>query len=70
MTLVAPLRPQRSWFPELLELAIDGPVQLPQSYDLLRQPHFHHHYLGISRLPLHAWRLSSDLPDRRDSLRV
>ena len=29
MTLVAPWWPQRPWFPELLDLTIDGPVQLP-----------------------------------------
>ena len=62
MTLVAP------WFPELLDLTIDGPVRLPQSRDLLRQPHFHRHYLEISRLSLHEWRGSSDSPNRRDSL--
>ena len=55
MTLAAPWWPQRPWFPELLDLMIHSPVQLPQSRDLLRQPHFHRHHLGISRLSLHAW---------------
>ena len=68
MTLVAPWWPQRLWFPELLDLMIDCPVRLPQSRDLLRQPHFHRHYLEISKLSLHAWRLSSDSPNCRDSL--
>ena len=45
----------------------DGPVALPQSRDLLRQPHFHQFHLGVSRLSLHAWRLSSDLPEPGDS---
>ena len=49
------------WFPDLLDLVVDGPVALPQSRDLLRQPHFHRFHLGVSRLSLHAWRLSSDL---------
>ena len=31
MTLVAPFWPQRPWFPDLLDLAVDGPVQLPFS---------------------------------------
>ena len=62
MTLVAPFWPQRPWFPKLLDLVVDGPVQLPLSPDLLRQPHFHCRHLGISRLSLHAWRLSSDSP--------
>ena len=63
MTLIALLWPQRPWYPELLELVVDCPVQLPLPHDLLRQPHFHRLHLGISRLSLHAWRLSSDLPD-------
>ena len=45
----------------LLDLVVDGPIALPLSRDLLRQPHFHHFHLGVSRLSLHAWRLSSDL---------
>ena len=63
LTIVAPYWPQRPWFPDLLDLVVDGPVALPQSRDLLRQPHFHRHHLGVSGLSLHAWRLSSDLPE-------
>ena len=62
LTIIAPYWPQRPWFPDLLDLVLDGPVALPLSYDLLRQPHFHRHHLGVSGLSLHAWRLSSDLP--------
>ena len=29
MTLVAPFWPQRPWFPDLLDLVVDSPVQLP-----------------------------------------
>ena len=61
LTIVAPYWPQRPWFTDLLDLVVDGPVALPQSRDL-RQPHFHWLHLGVSRLSLHAWRLSSDLP--------
>ena len=61
MTIIAPYWPQRPWFPELLELVVDGPVALPLDKDLLSQPHFHRQHLGLSRLALHAWRLSSDL---------
>ena len=43
----------------------DGPIPLPLSRDLLRQPHFHRHHLGVSGLSLHVWRLSSDLPGLR-----
>ena len=53
--------------PELLDLVVDGPVALPLSRDLLRQPHFHRHHLGVSGLLLHTWRLSSDLPRLRAS---
>ena len=61
MTIIAPYWPQRPWFPEFLELVVDGPVALPLDKDLLSQPHFHRQHLGLSRLALHAWRLSSDL---------
>ena len=61
MTIIAPYWSQRLWFPELLELVVDGPVALPLDKDLLSQPHFHRQHLGLSRLALHAWRLSSDL---------
>ena len=61
LTIIAPYWPQRPWFPELLELVVDGPVALPLDRDLLSQPHIHRQHLGLSRLALHAWRLSSDL---------
>ena len=61
LTIIAPYWPQRPWFPELLELAVDGPVALPLDRDLLSQPHIHRQHLGLSRLALHAWGLSSDL---------
>ena len=62
LTIIAPYWPQRPWFPDRLDLVVDGPVALPQSRDLLRQPHFHRFHLGVSRLSLHVWRLSSDSP--------
>ena len=40
LTLIAPYWPQQPWFPDLLDLVVDGPVALPLSRDLLRQPHF------------------------------
>ena len=67
LTIIAPYWPQRPWFPDLLDLVVDGPVALPQSRDLLHQPHFHRFHLGVSRLSLHAWRLSSDSPVPVDS---
>ena len=56
LTIIAPYWPQRPWFPDL-DLVVDGPVALPQSRDLLHQPHFHRFHLRVSRLCLHAWRL-------------
>ena len=69
LTIIAPYWPQKPWFPELLDLVVDGPIPLPLSRDLLRQPHFHRHLLGVSGLSLHAWRLSSDSPGLRVSPR-
>ena len=68
MTLVAPYWPQCPWFPDLLDLAVDRSVSLPLCPDLLRQPLFHRRLLGLRRLSLHAWRLSSDLAGQRISL--
>ena len=50
LTIIAPYWPQRPWFTDLLDLVVDGLVALPQSRDLLRQPHFHRFHLGVSRL--------------------
>ena len=41
LTLFAPFWPQREWFPDLLELLSDIPIELPNRRDLLLQPHFH-----------------------------
>ena len=46
---------------EFLELVVDEPVALPLDRGLLSQPHVHRQHLVLSRLALHAWRLSSDL---------
>ena len=70
LTIIAPYWPQRPWFLELLDLVVDGPIPLPLSRDLLRQPHFHRHHLGVSGLSLHAWSLPSDSPGRRVSPRM
>ena len=58
LTFIAPLWPQRPWFPELLELLILPP--LPSRWDLLRQPHVRRFHQNLSMLLLHAWRLSGD----------
>ena len=60
LTLIAPLWPQRPWFPELLELLILPHLPLPSRWDLLHQPHVRRFHQNLSMLRLHAWRLSGD----------
>ena len=67
--LIAPFWPQREWFPDLLELLSDIPIELPKRRDLLRQPHFHRFHENLPMLRLTAWRLSSDSPVRQASLK-
>ena len=69
VTLVAPFWPQQSWFPDLLHLLVDVPVELPLRRDLLRQPHFHHYRQNLHVLHLTAWRISSVRRDTSASLR-
>ena len=69
LTLIAPFWPQREWFPDLLELLSDIPIELPKRRDLLRQPHFHRFHKNLQMLRLTAWRLSSDSPVRQASLK-
>ena len=59
-----PYWPQREWFPDLLELLSDIPIELPKHQDLLQQPHS-----NLPMLRLTAWRLSGDSPVRQASLR-
>ena len=68
LTLIAPLWPQRPWFPELLELLILLPLPLPSRWDLLHQPHVRRFHQNLSMLHLHAWRLSRDLRESPASL--
>ena len=68
LTLVAPLWPQKEWFPDLMDLAMAAPVQLPFRRDLLQQPHCHRLHLRPQVLNLHAWRLSSGSPGMKVSL--
>ena len=60
---------QGEWFPDLLELLSDIPIELPKRRDLLRQPHFHQFHENLPMLRLTAWRLSGDSPVRQASLR-
>ena len=68
LTLIAPFWPQREWFPDLLELLSDIPIELPKRQDLLRQPHFHRFHENLQMLRLTAWRLSSDSHAKQASL--
>ena len=63
LTLVAPHWAQRPWFSDLVQLSLAPPVALPSRLDLLRLPRSRHLYPDLRRLRLHAWRLSSDLPE-------
>ena len=69
LTLIAPFWPQREWFPDLLELLSDIPIELPKRRDLLQQPHFNRFHENLPMLRLTAWRLSSDSPVGLASLR-
>ena len=40
LALIAPFWPQREWFPDLLELLSDIPIELPKRRDLLRPTAF------------------------------
>ena len=57
LTLIAPLWPQRPWFPDLLILP---PLPLLSQWDLLSQPHVRRFHQNLSMLRLHGWRLSGD----------
>ena len=63
LTLVAPHWAQRPWFSDLLQLSLAPPVVLPSRQDLLHLPRSRHLYPDLHWLRLHAWRLSSDLPE-------
>ena len=64
-----PLLASKEWFPDLLELLSDIPIELPKRRDLLQQPHFNRFHENLPMLRLTAWRLSSDSPVRQASLR-
>ena len=63
LTLVAPHWAQRPWFSDLVQLSLAPPVVLPSRPDLLRLPRPRHLYPDLRRLRLHAWRLSSGIPE-------
>ena len=60
IVLVAPLWPNRSWFPELLNLLVSQPICLPVSPDLLEQLQGKFLHQNTQLLALHAWELSNN----------
>ncbi len=67
LILIAPLNPERAWYPTLLSLLAKPPVKLPYMSDLLIQSD---HMLN-NRYNLHAWYLSTrvnELTEYRSSL--
>jgi len=60
LILIAPLWPRQEWFPDLLSLSIDFPLELPPTPKLLKQTFTNHFHQRPDTLNLHAWRLSAD----------
>ncbi len=52
--LVAPAWPNQEWFPDLLSLIVDMPLQLPIWEKLLKQPHLQLFHSQPWSLNLHA----------------
>ena len=63
---IAPWWPPREWFPDLLELCVDHPLQLPSHRHLLKQPGAHRFHESLDSLALHGFLLSSDVSARED----
>ena len=63
MTLIAPSWPSQIWFPQLLEMLIATPRRLGNSPTLLQQKGRFHENPEV--LNLHAWRLLSEVTERR-----
>ncbi|MBV2113508.1 MAG: reverse transcriptase-like protein [Candidatus Thiodiazotropha sp. (ex Ctena orbiculata)] len=60
IVLIAPLWPNRPWFPDLLNLLISPPITLPVTPDLLSQLQGKILHQNPQMLALHAWELSSN----------
>ena len=61
--LIAPLWPDRPWFPELLGLLVSPPVSLPVIPNLLAQLKGRILHQNPGHLQLHAWELSNNLSE-------
>ena len=60
IVLIAPLWPDRPWFPELLRLLVSPPVYLPEISKLLTQLKGKIIHQNTGPLQLHAWELSNN----------
>ena len=69
LLLVAPLWPQRSWFPLLFSLLTDFPRALPPLPDLLSQAGGRFVYPNVQVMNLHPWALSSVDYERKSFLK-
>ena len=63
IVLIAPLWPDRPWFPELLGLLVYPPVSLPVIPNLLGQLKGRILHQNPGHLQLHAWELSNNLSE-------
>ena len=63
IVLIAPLWPDRPWFPELLGLLVSPPVSLPVIPNLLAQLKGRILHQNPGLLQLHAWELSNNLSE-------
>lgn len=62
LVLIAPVWPTQTWYPALLQAAVDWPRLLPDREDLLSDPSGLNHPMVLSgTLRLAAWRVSHDL---------
>ena len=68
LMLVVPMWPDKSWFPDLLNLLVDHPRALPLHWDLLKQPRSSVFHNQPGSLRLHACLLSNNLSERKDFL--
>ena len=65
LVLIAPFWPAQAWFPDLLPLLLDYPIELPCIEKMLKQPKQQVFHSKPSVFRLHAWRLSGRLSATR-----
>lgn len=70
VTIIAPLWPNQTWFPLLLECLVSVPLLLPPTEDILLNSKGKKHPLAMrGHLPLVAWPVSGDHSDQKDFLK-